>query len=186
MGRFILRKCKGSPRYIFISGSLATALPRLSYLMQSALASKQKNMGHPIILGFILCFESNTYCDFMNVVPIHELVKATAMQGFMSLVFHTQADTEIKATLDKTNSSVTCRVHCKHPISLTTGRETSIPTHTHTKTPKIASHCVGIMDGVSEEENMLQASKFINTLSCEGSSETLSLLFFLHFLETFG
>ena len=131
MGRFILRKCKGSPRYIFISGSLATALPRLSYLMQSTLASKQKNMGHPIILGFILCFESNTYthgCNFMNVVPIHELVKATAMQGFMSLVFHTQTDTEIKATLDKTNSSVTCKVHCKHPISLTTGREKSIPT----------------------------------------------------------
>lgn len=49
VGHFILGKCSGSPRYIFIAGSLATALPRLSYFMQSTLARKQENMGHPVI-----------------------------------------------------------------------------------------------------------------------------------------
>lgn len=121
---FYPEKCSGSPHYIFIAGSLATALPRLSYFMQSTLARKQKNTGHPIILGFILCFESNTHTcwDFMNVVLIHELVKATAMQGFMSFIFHTQADTEIRGMLNNKNSTVTC----KHSISLTTGRKWSI------------------------------------------------------------
>lgn len=67
--------------------------------MQSTLARKQKNMGHPIMSGFILCFESNTYTHagiFMNVVLIHELVKATAMQRFMSVIFHTRADRNMK------------------------------------------------------------------------------------------
>lgn len=86
-------------------------------------------MGHPIILGFILCFREqhiHTCCNFMNALLIHEVVKATALRGFMSLIFHALADTEIRATLDKTNSAVTCKVHCKHSISLTTRGKWSI------------------------------------------------------------
>lgn len=129
VGRFILRKCNGSPRYIFISASLATLLPLLGYLMRALLQvnrkkkKKEKKEDHPIIWGFFLCYESAACthcCDFMNALPIHELVKATAVQGFLSLIFHSQADTEIRGTLHKANPSVTCRVPCKHPISLTT------------------------------------------------------------------
>lgn len=36
----------------------------------------------------------------MNVVLIHELLKATAMQGFLPFIFHSQADTEIRGMLD--------------------------------------------------------------------------------------
>lgn len=68
----------------------------LGYSTQSTLGWKQKNMGHAIILGFVVYFEGNTDTHFMNAVLIYELLTATAMQGFMSFIFHTQADTEIR------------------------------------------------------------------------------------------
>lgn len=83
--------------------------------------------------GLILCFKSNTYTryNFMNVVLIHELLRATAMQRFLSLIFHTRSDTEIRGMLNKTNSAVTCKVHCKHSINLTTGRKWNAPEKTN-------------------------------------------------------
>lgn len=67
---FYPEKCSSSPRYIFIAGSLAAALPRFSYFMQSTPARKQKNKSHLIILGFVLCFATQhirTCWDFTNV-----------------------------------------------------------------------------------------------------------------------
>lgn len=63
-------------------------------------------MGHPTILGFIVYLESNTYTHFMNVVLIHELVTATAMQGFMLFIFPQSGRHRNKQ--DKKNSTSTC------------------------------------------------------------------------------
>lgn len=59
-----------------------------------------------MILSFIVFFESNTYTLFMNVVLIHELVTATAMQGFMLFIFLQPSRHRNKE--DKKNSTATC------------------------------------------------------------------------------
>lgn len=58
------------------------------------------------MLGFYEC-----------TVLIHELVKSTAVQGFMSFIFHAQADKAIGGKLDSKNSAMTCEAHRKHSIS---------------------------------------------------------------------
>ena len=125
-GAFYSEECSGSPRYIFIAGSLATALPRLGYFMQSTLAGKQKNMGHPIISGFILGFESNTCRDFYECGSNSWTGESHCNAGIYVGCFSHPAGSEIWATLDNKTSAVTCKVHCKHSISLTTVRKWSI------------------------------------------------------------
>lgn len=123
----------------------------------------------------------------MNVVLIHELLRATAMQRFLSLIFHTRSDTEIRGMLNKTNSAVTCKVHCKHSINLTTRRKWNVPEKKNAYRKKeITSHCVGIIDVMSLEENMLGASKFISTFSCEACTVSQNIHVVFHFLETFN
>lgn len=109
---FYPEKCSSSPRYIFIAGSLATALPRFSYFTQSTPARKQKNMSHLIIFGFVLCFASNTHTHthmlgfYECIVLIHELMNAAAVQGFVSFIFHSQADTAIGGRLDDKKKNI--------------------------------------------------------------------------------
>lgn len=70
-GPFHPEKCDGSPRCIFIAGSLATALPRLGYSMQSALAGKTEKYGptQNISLHHLLWRAAHTHMlkVFMNV-----------------------------------------------------------------------------------------------------------------------
>lgn len=117
-------KCCSAARYIFIAGSLATALPRLSYFMQSTPAKKQKNMSRLIILGVILHFTSSTYVH-VSVLWMCSSNSWTdeshRSAGALCHLFSTlRQRRKWEGRLDNKDLTVTCKVHCKHSISPTT------------------------------------------------------------------
>lgn len=141
--------------------------------MQSTLAGKQKNMGHPIISGFILGFESNTCRDFYECGSNSWTGESHCNAGIYVGCFSHSGGSEIWGMLDNKTSTVTCKVHCKHSISLTTGRKWSISRKwMYIVRKEMTSYCVGIMDAVLEEEKMLWAWRF-QPLSCEVCTEFL-------------
>lgn len=106
-------KCCGAARYIFVAGSLATALPRLRRFMQSAPCKETEKHEpshnircHPPLHQRHTRVRAGVFYEC--VVLIHELMKATAV--FVPFIFPQLGQRRKReGRLDNKGSTATCK-----------------------------------------------------------------------------